>query len=88
MSYQVIPCLKITPSNIWYLIYKSRCLISDPSVLREERGERLSVMGGIVELMWEKNSQQRKERTQEAMLKADIPVCGGSELSLQQTNEC
>ena len=37
MPYQVIPCLKITPSKNCYFIYKSRCLISDPPLFRERR---------------------------------------------------
>lgn len=35
MPYQVIPCLKITPSKNCCLIYKSRCLISDPPLCWE-----------------------------------------------------
>lgn len=45
------------------------------SVSREERG---FVMGGITELMWEKNSQQRKERMQEGEVGA----------SWRQTSPC
>lgn len=51
------------------------------SVLREEG--RLSVMGGTVELMWEKDSQPSKREHRKgglAMLKADILACRGRNL--------